>query len=146
MTEQKPEDENEILFPDRELTLAGESVTITEFTFLQEQKAVPLAQPIIQAISDAFTGDKEPGFSDIENIFFSWGEAFNQLVCMSVNKPVEWLEKLTGQEGQLLAMTFWSVNRRFFISRVVTRTMENTPGMAEKLAESLSEQPNSTAH
>ncbi len=126
--------EDETKNPFQEIMLAGVKITVLEFTFLQEQKAVPLSIDLINDISAVFSEEYEPGFSDVENIFCAHSDTFNQLVCMAINKPVDWLASLTGPEGQLLTMTFWGVNRYFFTNRVVTKIIEQSLKKAEKLS------------
>jgi len=126
----------EILHPERMLTLGGESIEVREFSFLQEMDALPIARPIIRDLTKAFGSDESPGFSAVEEIFYIHREAFLHLLELSTGKTIEWMSDLSGDEAQLLSMTFWSVNKRFFISRVVTRTIEQHPELAKKLSKS----------
>ena len=128
------ENESAILFPDQTITLGGEKITVREFYFLQEMEALPLAMPIINDLARVFGGDDDPGFTVIEQIFYQYQEAFVSLLSMATGKPAEWIKQLKADEGQLLGMTFWSVNRRFFISRVVTKAIEQDRPLAEKLS------------
>lgn len=127
-------DDLEVLHPERMLTLGGETIEVREFSFLQEMDALPIAQPIIRDLAKAFGGEESPGFSDVEQIFYRNREGFVRLLELATCKSTEWMEKLAGGEAQMLAMTFWSVNRRFFISRVVARTIEASPDLAKALS------------
>ena len=128
------ENESAILFPDQTITLGGEKITVREFYFLQEMEALPLAMPIINDLARVFGGDDDPGFTVIEQIFYQYQEAFFSLLSMATGKPAEWIKQLKADEGPVLGMTFWSGNRRFFISRVVTKAIEQDRQLAEKLS------------
>ncbi len=141
MTKPKKDEEAEILHPERTLALGGKQVTVRELTFAQEMQALPVAEPIIKGLAELFSGDEEPGFSDLEAVFYTHSDAFLALVAMATGEPESWISGLSGAEGQVLALTFWSVNRRFFISRVVVKSLEREPGLAESLSRSVTSTP-----
>lgn len=134
MGKDKKNNEGDILFPERTLTLNGEKVEVREFTFREEMQAIMVAEEIIADLANLYKSEKEPSFQKIEKLFATHEAAFFELVSLSTGKSVEWLQALPGREGHVLLMTFWSVNSHFFIQRVVMETLATMPTLAEKIA------------
>ena len=116
----------EILFPEREIEINGEKVTVREFTFAQGLKAAHLAQPIVHDLGEVIreTNIEELSYDAIDLIFSDHAEPFMQLLSIASGLDVESIEKLPEGDGQLLAMTFWEVNSGFFTRRIVRRMAE----------------------
>lgn len=112
--------EGGILFPDADLDIGGETVTVKEFTFAQTLKLERIAKPIIDDL--AKFGDQWEGlnYTDVAMVFADHDEAFMTMMALSIGKPVEWIANLGGNDGNALAMTFWSVNSSFFVQRLLT--------------------------
>ncbi len=111
--------EAEILFPDRQININGQIITVSEFTFLQGMQLNHIAQPLIAAIGKALTEDSEPGFSALSEIFATYSDALIELVSVSTGMAADDIASLSDTEGQMLLMTFWSVNKSFFINRLM---------------------------
>lgn len=123
----KSDDTNDldVLLPDRDITLRGEPVTVREFSFVQGLKAEPLVRPMINDLQTLFAAEagEDVEFSRLAEIFGRHADAFLRLVSLCVDRPVEWIEQLSDEDGQLLTMTFWTVNARFFTRRLVMREL-----------------------
>ncbi len=110
----------EILFPDEDIKIGDEVITVREFTFAESLKAVRLAQPIIRGLAAPLTELDEDNLSynDIDIVFAEHADNFMQLLAMTTGKDPEWIAQLPEADGQLLAMTFWSINSGFFTRRI----------------------------
>lgn len=123
----KSDDTNDldVLLPDRDIEIGGEQVTVREFSFVQGLKAEPLVRPMVADLQALFAEDADEvvEFSRLAEVFGRHAEAFLGLIALSCGRPSDWLERLSDGDGQLLAMTFWTVNSRFFTRRLVTRAL-----------------------
>ena len=138
------EDEIEILHPERELTLNGEQVVVNEFTFIQGMKAGSIAQPLIADMDVLFRDDDAEldggaSYDKLVAMFEKHHGVVIQLLCMATGKKTEWFDRLSDTDGQSLLMTFWSVNKSFFINRLLIK------GTARSQAAALASEQ-STAH
>ena len=115
------ENEAEILYPDASIIIKGESIEVKEFSFPQGLKVNAMAAPLIKALSAFFTDDENADFSAMSSVFDMHSETLIELMSISINKPTEWFNTLTDTEGQALLMTFWSVNKVFFINRLLLK-------------------------
>ncbi|MFA7666458.1 MAG: DUF6631 family protein [Burkholderiaceae bacterium] len=130
MNEQAESQANDldVLLPDRELAVGGDTVTVREFTFLQGLQAEALVRPMIQDLQALFGAEDDGAdealeFASMAEIFGRHAEAFLTLIATSCGKSREWVAGLSDHDGQILAMTFWSVNARFFTRRLVVRQL-----------------------
>ena len=134
-TQDKNQEELIILEGQQVITVGKKKVTVSEFTFVQEFEALPIAQPIIAGLGDAI-GESEPaGYQKLEALFYRHHAALVTLIALATGEPEGWIMTLKGVEGSLLTMAFWGVNKDFFISRVVVQTLEGNPEMAASLAQ-----------
>jgi len=120
----KTENEAEIIMPDQDLIINGETVTVKEFRFREGMMAENIGVGIINAIA-ALVKDKGDDFSlsDISGIFSDHWPAFIQLLSMSTGKDQVWLEDQDDNTGMTLMNTFWTVNSGFFMRRLISAVM-----------------------
>ena len=119
----KQTNDAEILFPNAEITVKGETITVKEFSFIQGMKINAMARPMINDLGHFFS-DEDADFSSMSVVFDNHAELLIHLMSVSTEKPIEWFETLSDSEGQSLLMTFWSVNKSFFINRLLLKSME----------------------
>jgi len=130
-----------ILFPERELVLRGETVTVREFSFEESLRAGAIAQPILAELGQLIeTTGTESTYPDLEELFARHARAYIELIALATGKPVEWIATLPGKEGDQLAMAFWVVNSGFFTRRLQMRAM------SLRTAATASASANSSAH
>lgn len=113
----------EILFPEADLTINGEVITVNEIKFTQGLKIGAQIKPMINALADLFNEEEEPEFEDIAAIFAANDQALKQMISLTTGKDLEWIDSLGDSDGQNLMMTVWMVNRDFFTRRVVSKGM-----------------------
>lgn len=134
----KQAEELDILAGLRTVTIQGEAIEVREFSFTQEMQVLPLSAPIIREMAEVFTQEAAPDELAIDAVFARHAEALYQLLAVSIDRPVDWIKTLPGQDGSALLMTFWSVNRHFFIRRVTARYIMDQSPMRQRLMNSLS--------
>jgi hypothetical protein len=110
----------DILAPGRELKIAGETLTVREFTFGEQmQHGAVLAE-----LADALRPVLEPNaggdpLTAILDALAAQAQSVTALIAASIDKPPEWVEALDGDAGEALAITWWTVNKGFFIRRLL---------------------------
>ena len=116
------DNELEILHPEQELTLAGETITVHEFTFLEGLKAQQWVEPIVTDLGGLFTDGprRDPGLAELNAVFAEHASALLELLSLATGKPRDWLERLSDADGSLLTLAFWTVNSSFFLRRILT--------------------------
>ena len=118
-----PEQEAKILFPDAELEINGEKITVREFGFIEASKLQRTAEPIIEALARLGMDADNVKTEDFANAVADNIEAFTILIAKACDKPVEWVEGLSDQDGNLLSAAFWEVNSGFFVRRLLSVMM-----------------------
>lgn len=112
----------EVLHPDRELQLGSETVTVREYTWVQAIDLAPVAGPIVEALHDLFLGDRpddDIGMEAIAQLLEQHRGAMFKMIAVSVDRPVEWVSRLSDEHGLLLLTTWWRVNAGFFTRRLM---------------------------
>lgn len=112
-------DDLAILHPERVIRVAGREVTVREYGFVQGLRIQAAAAPIISALADAAEGR-----FDVEAVLAILAAHPAELVALIAAAtelaPAE-IEALPDDEGQLLMLTWWTVNAGFFVRRVAMR-------------------------
>lgn len=123
------EREAEILFPEREVAVAGETVTVREFGFRQALRLSARAKPLVEALHDALPTDGgEIDMLALESAFAAHEDITAALMAEATGRPVEWIDALGDRDGRQLLLTFWSVNRHFFLNRMMTLSLNRLTG------------------
>ena len=112
----KKQDVNEldILFPERSVEIAGRSITVREYSFVEGQRLLYLAEPFIKELTASLTGDI-PLYSDIQFIAAKHIDNIIKLIAISIDQSDEWVCGLSVNDGELLNNLWWSVNGNFYI-------------------------------
>ena len=96
------------LFPGKEITVGGETFTISPFTFGQLPKVAQCFAAIQSKMSSG----------NMIEIASAGGEDLLALLCISVKKPRAWFDTLPSDEGLALMATVIEQNRDFFVQRM----------------------------
>lgn len=106
--------ELDILFPERSAEIAGRSITVREYSFVEGQRLLHLAEPFVKDVISLFAGDT-PDYTDIQFIAAKHIDNLIELVSVSIDQPKEWVNSLSNGDGDLLMNIWWSVNGNFYI-------------------------------
>lgn len=113
------ESDLEVLFPDQDLTIAGERLTVREFRYREGLQAAVIARPIIAGLRELVAAGTEIGTAELDVLLADHDEAWLRLVAMSCDRPVEWVAGLPHREAMNLHIAFWGANNHFFTSRLL---------------------------
>lgn len=124
-------DENnlEVLLPEITLNLQGREVTVREYSFVQGMRVDALAKSIYDGLERLFLSGDPLRDSDkaeliLDELQSVWGadpELMTRLLAMSTGEPEAWIDSLPDLAGQTLLMSWWTVNRHFFVRRLAKR-------------------------
>lgn len=115
-----PENDLAVLFPDREITIAGVPLTVRELRF-EEQAA---HNAVLAGLADALGAippdalQTESGINIVLDVLAAHWEGVRTLVAVSTGQPLAWVRGLSGEDGEDLALTWWAVNQGFFLRRL----------------------------
>ncbi len=119
-------DDLQILMPDADLTIAGETITVREYRFFDglalRQQAAPFFDDLYNLLGRE--GAAPPSFDEIEMLVATHAELVKAMVALSVARTAEWVAALSETEGDALLITWWQVNSGFFIRRVMRRALQ----------------------
>lgn len=123
-------DDLQILFPGKEITAKGETITVVPFFFGAFPRAIKLMQPVAQSLQSsgiikfAQDGTKvnfvmaDGWILKLPQIVSEGGEALIELVAFSIGKPRKWFDTLPGDEGIALTKAVLEVNADFFVRKM----------------------------
>lgn len=115
------ESELQTLLPEATVTIDGGKVTLHEYTFTEGLQVDRIAQPLIDGLQHLFLdGDAEDlAISELSAVFGEHPQIMVQMLAISTGQPEEWVAGLDDNSGQVLLMAWWTVNRHFFVRRLV---------------------------
>lgn len=122
-----PEDQADVLAPPSTEEIAGELVTVREYSWADALRAAPFARPIVDEFRSLFEHlgpDGEVEMEDLEAVFAKHADAFLELVAIATDRPVSWLQELPSEDGLVLMYQFWNCNQHFFTGRLRLAMLE----------------------
>lgn len=130
MTKDPNTENSQAIAEESRISLAnGEIVTIHEYRFFDGMQVDAKAADLVGELYLLFMGREasEIKWQDLAAIFGRHAETTIQLIAMACDRDPEWVRGLSDADGALVQMTWWMVNKEFFIRRL----------FAEGLVESL---------
>lgn len=116
-----PAEELDVLHPDRALRVGDLALVVREYRHLEWLRMLPAVVPVVEAIAALLEAGREPTYEEALAVIASNAEAVLPLVAQACDVSAEALAALNPDEGELVLMTWWGVNGRFFIGRAVNR-------------------------
>lgn len=110
------ENELDILFPNRQLLVGGEEVTVREFTYLEALRLGAKALPLLIAMEEA--GRDTPDLLLLDRLLPQYVDIWFDLLAVATGRDTDWLKALGNRDGERLMLTFWAVNQDFFVRRI----------------------------
>ncbi|MBN6060419.1 DUF6631 family protein [Aggregatibacter actinomycetemcomitans] len=117
--------ELEILFPTTEIKIGGEKVQVKEYTLKQQLQYNAKFVPFILALRAAL-GSEQEDFS-LDNLMACLSNNYQdviELVAISIDKPVAFVEGLNTKDGEELLIVWWGINSDFFTRKAVQPLVE----------------------
>jgi len=108
-----------ILFPNKQITAGGKTLTVREYSFKESLNLHELLQPLIEAIGAMIEGDAMPRMEQVISLLAGKRQALIELMAISADCEQAFIENLSQQEGQRLLLLWWAVNGPFLIGSAV---------------------------
>lgn len=111
------------LHPERLLLLAGGKlrVVVREYGHLEWLRLLQQAEPLVAAIAVAIGAGREPSYEEALAILAQHADALAPLVAQAADMELAVFDALQPDDGELLLMTWWGCNGRFFVRRALNR-------------------------
>lgn len=129
--EREPSD-MEVLHPERFVMLGGVSVMVREYGNVEWLRLLPVAEPLVAALTGMLDGLTEPTYEMVLNAIAVNTDDLLPLILQAVGRDMDWLESLQSDEVENLLMTWWGVNFHFFVRRARSRQMVERASAAMK--------------
>lgn len=131
--------EEDIILPNRTITVGGEELEVKEFTLIQGMKLTEIMRPMLDDFLAAFQNTTEPDLDVLDGVLARHTQATMQMLALAVNKPVKWVFDLPYADGQVLLNEFWRVNSGFFTLLLGRRRAMQQQTAAKAAAEAQAE-------
>lgn len=122
----------EILFPDRSVTIAERSITVREYSFVEGQRLLYLAEPFIRELNKNYVGI--PSFAQVKNIIFKYSYIICQLISRACELSIKDINDASIDEGIILYETWWEVNKYVVSEAFSEKTTTQTVSWGELFA------------
>lgn len=120
----QPEHDIEVLHPERDVLLSGgRKLHVREYGHVEWLRLLPLAEPLVKSIADALDAGRDPSYEEALDCLARHIDALAPLIAQACGMAVADYEALNPSEGELVLMTWWGVNGRFFVDRALNRVM-----------------------
>ena len=109
------------LMPNREITLAGEIITVREYSF---KDALTIGREIDRfaaLIVNEMNDTNKITIEQADILIMNNLELVYSLISTSIQKPVTWIEALSYENGLQLLDWWWVVNSGFFMNAVTRK-------------------------
>ena len=110
--------EIDILYPEGKTVVAsGESITVKPLKFGQIPKASLLLRPVVGKVAAAFS--EGTAVASWVDVLADGGEELLLAMAWAINKPRDWFDEVSVDEGVELARALYEVNADFFTKKVM---------------------------
>ena len=127
-TAEQSADELNILFPNQKLVIGGEELDVKEYTLIQQLQYRAKFMPFIATLRKELNGAQISGEFDVDAVLGCIAAHYAdvlELVALSVGKPTDYVQALTGEEAESLLLVWWAVNSDFFTRQAVRPLLES---------------------
>lgn len=114
-------DDLDILFPDRELMIAGKKITVREYGFVEGLRIRAAAKPFIEDLAGVMKATGVPLVEQITGLIEKHAELVIVLIAESADVDQAFMRALSDSEGEALMGCWWSVNGPFFLNKAKDR-------------------------
>ncbi|AKO44815.1 DUF6631 family protein [[Haemophilus] ducreyi] len=122
---QKEKDELNVLFPHQKLTIAGEEIEVKEYSLIQQLQHRALFMPFVTDLRTTLSqADTQFGLDPLMSLLAEHYQDVLTMVSLSINKPLEWVQNLTGENAETVLMMWWTVNSDFFTRQALQPMLE----------------------
>lgn len=119
------QDELNVLFPNAKLTILDEEIEVKEYSLIQQLQHRALFMPFVTDLRTTLSQtDAQFGLDPLMNLLAEHYQDVLTMVSLSINKPLEWVQNLTGEDAETVLMMWWTVNSDFFSRQALQPMLE----------------------
>lgn len=117
-------DEINVLLPNREVIIGGETVTVREYSLRDSMVLYPYIDVITTEISELFKTDNDIPITAVEPIFAQNYDTLTVLIAHATSTSIEFIDSLNSLDGMKLIDMWWIVNAHFFINAAARKLFQ----------------------
>lgn len=115
-------DDLQVLHPERTAVIAGRSITMREYGFIEGLKVRVFAKPLIDYLHENIASGGAPSATDIQYMLAEHADNVARLIAQAADVELEWVLNLEDQyAGDQLLNMWWACNCGFFFRKAVDR-------------------------
>lgn len=126
-----------VLFPDQSILLGEKTVTVQEYPFMTWIELKPQCSEINSQLAAFMTREAEVSIDELLECFEDNFQIIQKLLAVSISESNEYLKTLSDDEMQSLMLTWWGVNKHFFLrsaNRILRKTNQQSDGQTSSSA------------
>lgn len=123
--EQSAQDLN-VLFPNHRIFINGKQLTVQEYTFVEWLQLRQQYAVFINKFTALMTEHDDVLVDDVLAFFEDEFADVQGLILASIGQSADFLAKVSANEMESLMLTWWQVNKHFFMKSVVRAMRKNT--------------------
>lgn len=115
MTSEGKDDTSIMYPPEISVTVNGEKIVLREYSWVEELELRRYSQAFITDLV-ALIGGSDLTIAAIESLVSKHIQAVQQLIAASADRTVEWVRKLSKEDGRAVYSAWWAANGPFIVS------------------------------
>lgn len=116
--------ELEVLDPDQELQIQGETVVVRELRYAEGVRLMPRLQPVLEVFGELVEGGDDAGdeLSFYDRLMAEHPDVMFDVFAQACDRDRAWIDSLSDDDGSRVEAAFWRANRGFFVRRLWARS------------------------
>ena len=135
-------DDLQVLHPERTAVIAGRSITMREYGFIEGLKVRALARPLIETLHATVASGRLPDINDVQFMLAEHADNVALLMAQAASVEPEWVRQLDQYQGDQLLAMWWGCNGHFFIRKAIDQVRQNL--LVSAMRAGLTPTPNSS--
>lgn len=108
-----------VLFPSQTVFIQGQNITVNEYPFVQWLQLRQQYSTFIDKFTALMSHQEDVLVDDVLMFFEDEFSDVQGLILASINQSSDFLSKVSAGEMESLMLTWWQVNKHFFIKSMV---------------------------
>lgn len=114
-----------VLFPNQTVFIQGQNITVNEYPFVQWLQLRQQYSAFIEKFTALMSNQDDVLVDDVLMFFEDEFADVQGLILASINQSSDFLSKVSASEMESLMLTWWQVNKHFFLRSMVRAMRKN---------------------
>lgn len=114
-------DDLQVLHPERSATIAGRTVVVREYGFIEGLRLRGLLQPLVEDLHAHIAAGGSPEQEHLMLLFGAHADRIQQLIAIAADVDSDWVASLSQADGYHLLSLWWGANNPFCWFSVLER-------------------------